>query len=183
MLSHDLIRERFGRRERLAIVRNTKCAARVTKSPGLGAATPGTSSLFGTAPTPVPAPAPAPGLQLAQATTLMPEKEIVSLAAALDPNSAQYRFRHIFYNKVENPAQRVRPPGVDETQWREALEEVGGEQNAENLWPVLGSGFGALAERLKCDKEAHDANAEQEALECRDVAWQHHDTARQTSVE
>ena len=31
VLSHDLIRQRLGRRERVTIVRNTKCAARVTE--------------------------------------------------------------------------------------------------------------------------------------------------------
>lgn len=38
---------------------------------------------------------------------------------------------------------------IEEWVWREALEEVGGPDNPEKLWPVLANGFKDLAARLK----------------------------------
>ena len=64
-----------------------------------------------------------------------------------DPNNPAYRFRHYFHNVVPDPRQRTRPEGVDELTWRGLLDEVGGEHNAEGLWPVPGDGFKTLQGR------------------------------------
>ncbi len=49
-----------------------------------------------------------------------PEKELqqIYLAFLNDPLNEQYRFRELFYNKADDPSQRVKPQGVDETRWR-----------------------------------------------------------------
>ena len=84
-------------------------------------------------------------------TTLVPEREILAIAKAYDsnPNNPEYRFRHYFHNVVPDAARRARPPAVDELKWRGLLDEVGGEHNAEALWPVPGDGFKTLAERAR----------------------------------
>ena len=40
--------------------------------------------------------------------------ELDGVARAFDPASPSYRFRALFLNRVDNPAQRVRPANVDE---------------------------------------------------------------------
>jgi hypothetical protein len=79
-----------------------------------------------------------------------------------DPNNPAYRFRHYFHNVVQ-PQHRVRPPGVDELTWRSLLDEVGGEHNAEGLWPVPGDGFKTLAERARVQDA--EIRSEQEYLD------------------
>ena len=59
----------------------------------------------------------------------------------------RYRFRALLLNMEPNPAARRKPEGVDELRWREALEEAGGERNAEGMWPVLAEGFADLCKR------------------------------------
>lgn len=48
---------------------------------------------------------------------------------------------------MENPAARVKPPNVDELQWREAMQRAGGPDNPDRLWPVLAQGFTDLLAR------------------------------------
>lgn len=48
---------------------------------------------------------------------------------------------------VDNPAARVKPAGVDELQWRAALQRAGGPDNPDHLWPVLAQGFKDLLAR------------------------------------
>ena len=84
-------------------------------------------------------------------TTLVPEREVLAIAKAYDatPTNPEYRFRHYFHNVIPDAARRARPPAVDELTWRGLLDEVGGEHNAEGLWPVPGDGFKTLAERAR----------------------------------
>ena len=60
----------------------------------------------------------------------------------------RYRFEHLLLNVVSNPAARVKPGGVDELAWREALQRAGGADNPDQLWPVLAQGFKDLLARL-----------------------------------
>ncbi|PSC73508.1 nuclear pore complex NUP54 [Micractinium conductrix] len=69
------------------------------------------------------------------------------------PANQRYRFQHLLLNVVDNPAARVKPAGVDELQWREALQRAGGADNPDHLWPVLAQGFKDLLGR----KAAQDA--------------------------
>ena len=77
------------------------------------------------------------------------------MARAYDerPDNPEYRFRHFFANVVgvgpESAHLKTRPAGVDELTWRGLLDEVGGEHNADGLWPVAGDGFKTLAERAR----------------------------------
>lgn len=48
---------------------------------------------------------------------------------------------------MPNPAARVKPPGVDDLRWREALQRCGGTENADGLWPVAARGFQDLVAR------------------------------------
>ncbi|KAK3258173.1 hypothetical protein CYMTET_32771 [Cymbomonas tetramitiformis] len=69
----------------------------------------------------------------------------------LTPNP-QYRFQHLFFQKVlkNDPLRMQQPPaGVDHARWREALENVGGQDNPDELWPVPVKGVQYLARCLK----------------------------------
>ena len=86
---------------------------------------------------------------------MVPEREITAIARAYDdqPNNPEFRFRHYFQNVIGTDqmaaSRKIRPPGVDELTWRGLLDEVGGEHNADGLWPVPGDGFKTLAERAR----------------------------------
>jgi nuclear pore complex protein Nup54 len=70
------------------------------------------------------------------------------------PGNYRYRFQYLFLNIIENPAARIKPPNVDELQWREAIRRAGGEDNPNHLWPVVANGFGALLARKRAQDEA-----------------------------
>ncbi|CAK0758941.1 hypothetical protein CVIRNUC_002659 [Coccomyxa viridis] len=91
----------------------------------------------------------------AQADQLVAIKQLEAIRDAYQaaPGNLRSRFQHLFLNVVENPASRVKPDGVDELQWREAMQRAGGEGNARNLWPVLALGTRDLLAR----KHAQDA--------------------------
>ena len=76
-------------------------------------------------------------------------QEIEAIEAALNDaaENSRFRFRALLHDMVLDPAARVKPAGVDELRWREALEEVGGERNAEGMWPVQAQGFEDLCTR------------------------------------
>ena len=88
-------------------------------------------------------------------STLNPELEILGIARAYDPHphNPEFRFRHYFQNVIGTDAyaaqRKTKPPGVDELTWRGLLDEVGGEHNADGLWPVPGDGFKTLSERAR----------------------------------
>jgi len=135
--------------------------AQPASTPGLFGAQPAsTPSLFGAQPAPTPslfgqqatAVAPAP-LAFAGAAPQVPDlsaiRELESIKDSYVPGPAnqRYRFQHLLLNVMENPAARVKPPGVDELQWREALQRAGGPDNPDHLWPVLAQGFKDLVSR------------------------------------
>lgn len=90
----------------------------------------------------------APGGELSDAL-----RAVDSIASAYKPGHPRYRFQTLLLNVVDNPASRVKPPQVDELQWREALQRAGGPDNEDHLWPVLAQGFKDLLAR----KAAQDA--------------------------
>ncbi|PRW60937.1 nuclear pore complex NUP54 [Chlorella sorokiniana] len=81
------------------------------------------------------------------------ELESIKDSYVAGPTNQRYRFQHLLLNVVDNPAARVKPAGVDELQWREALQRAGGADNPDHLWPVLAHGFKDLLAR----KAAQDA--------------------------
>ena len=107
--------------------------------------------LFGTQP-PAAAAAVAP-LAFAGAAPAAPdlsairELESIKDSYVAGPTNQRYRFQHLLLNVVEHPGARVKPAGVDELQWREALQRAGGADNGDHLWPVLAQGFKDLLAR------------------------------------
>lgn len=81
------------------------------------------------------------------------ELESIKDSYVAGPTNQRYRFQHLLLNVVDNPAARMKPAGVDELQWREALQRAGGADNPDHLWPVLAHGFKDLLAR----KAAQDA--------------------------
>lgn len=75
--------------------------------------------------------------------------DVQAIINAYTPASPSYRFNHLFLNRVDNPASRVRPAGVDELRWRQALAAAGGADNAQHLWPVQAQGFKDLVLRMQ----------------------------------
>ncbi|KAK9803867.1 hypothetical protein WJX72_000198 [[Myrmecia] bisecta] len=77
-------------------------------------------------------------------------RELETLKDAYVPSQAafhKFRFTYLFLNVVDNEAQRVKPPNVDELQWREAIQRAGGARNPDRLWPVMAVGFKDLIAR------------------------------------
>lgn len=74
-------------------------------------------------------------------------KELESINNACEPSSTQCKFTYLFLNVVDDPAARIKPPNVDELQWRAALQRAGGLQNPDRLWPVQARGFKDLIAR------------------------------------
>lgn len=150
--------------------------AQPASTPSLFGAQPASApSLFGAQPAPAPslfgaASAPAAGTSLFGAPAQQQQQQAAPLAfagaapAAPDlsairelesirdsyvaaPGNPRYRFQHLLLNVVEHPGARAKPAGVDELQWREALQRAGGADNPDQLWPVLAQGFKDLLAR------------------------------------
>jgi len=85
-------------------------------------------------------------------------REIAEIKAAYTPNSSSYKFQHLFLNVVE-PNQRIKPPGVDEMRWRQAMAAAGGPDNPDKLWPCAAHGFRDLLARSGAQAAALDENA------------------------
>ena len=74
-------------------------------------------------------------------------KELESINNACETSSTKCKFTYLFLNVVEDPNARVKPPHVDELQWRSALQRAGGLNNPDRLWPVQAKGFKDLIAR------------------------------------
>jgi nuclear pore complex protein Nup54 len=70
------------------------------------------------------------------------------------PGNYRHRFHYLFLNVIDNPAARMKPPEVDELEWREALRRAGGVDNPDKLWPVEIVGFKGLLARKAAQDEA-----------------------------
>lgn len=142
-------------------------AAAPAATPAMFGVTPGaTPGLFGTTAV---QPQMSPlglGPGAAQGPDLSAVRELESIKDAFVPGGTpggaanpRYRFQYLLLNVVENPAARVKPPGVDELQWREALQRAGGPDNPDHLWPVPATGFRDLLSRRAAQEEALRENA------------------------
>lgn len=80
---------------------------------------------------------PQPALDL----TSVRELEALRDAFIAYPGNRQCIFNYFFLNVVENVAARVKPDGVNELRWREALQRAGGPDNPDHLYPVQANGF------------------------------------------
>ncbi|KAK9117521.1 hypothetical protein Sjap_016468 [Stephania japonica] len=78
-----------------------------------------------------------------------------------DPGNPKYAFKHLLFS-VTDPAARVKPAGISDIMWAEAMGKLEGMQSAdrERLWPQLVQGFKDLSQRLKLQDEVILSDAE-----------------------
>lgn len=78
-----------------------------------------------------------------------------------DPANPKYAFRHLLFSVTE-PQIRVKPAGVSDIMWAEAMAKLEGMESSdrERLWPQLVQGFKDLSQRLKLQDEVIISDAE-----------------------
>ncbi|KAG4920049.1 hypothetical protein JHK84_048893 [Glycine max] len=78
-----------------------------------------------------------------------------------DPGNPKYAFKHLLFSVTE-PQFRVKPAGVSDIMWAEAMGKLEGMESAdrERLWPQLVQGFKDLSQRLKIQDEVIVSDAE-----------------------
>nr|XP_010929771.1 nuclear pore complex protein NUP54 [Elaeis guineensis] len=78
-----------------------------------------------------------------------------------DPGNPKYSFRQLLFS-VTDPAARVKPVGVSDIMWAEAMGKLEGMDSLdrERLWPQLIQGFKDLSHRLKLQDEVLASDAE-----------------------
>ncbi|XP_031124050.1 nuclear pore complex protein NUP54 [Ipomoea triloba] len=78
-----------------------------------------------------------------------------------EPGNPKYAFKHLLFSVTE-PQQRVKPAGVSDIMWAEAMGKLEGMEssNRERLWPQLIQGFKDLSQRLKLQDEVILSDAE-----------------------
>ncbi|XP_019200369.1 PREDICTED: nuclear pore complex protein NUP54 [Ipomoea nil] len=78
-----------------------------------------------------------------------------------EPGNPKYAFKHLLFSVTE-PQQRVKPAGVSDIMWAEAMGKLEGMEssNRERLWPQLIQGFKDLSQRLKLQDEVIFSDAE-----------------------
>ncbi|KAK1294887.1 hypothetical protein QJS10_CPA16g00986 [Acorus calamus] len=78
-----------------------------------------------------------------------------------EPGNPKYSFKHLLFSVTE-PAARVKPVGVSDIMWAEAMGKLEGMESAnrERLWPQLIWGFKDLSQRLKLQDEVLASDAE-----------------------
>lgn len=78
-----------------------------------------------------------------------------------DPGNPKYAFKHLLFSVTE-PQSRVKPTGVSDIMWAEAMGKLEGMEssNRERLWPQLVQGFKDLSQRLKLQDDVILSDAE-----------------------
>ncbi|KMT07484.1 hypothetical protein BVRB_6g151010 [Beta vulgaris subsp. vulgaris] len=78
-----------------------------------------------------------------------------------EPGNPKYAFKHLLFS-VTDPQIRVKPAGVSDIMWAEAMRKLEGmdSTNRERLWPELVKGFKDLSNRLKLQDEVIVSDAE-----------------------
>ncbi|XP_050375168.1 nuclear pore complex protein NUP54 [Argentina anserina] len=71
-----------------------------------------------------------------------------------EPGNPKYAFKHLLFS-VTDPQFRVKPAGVSDIMWAEAMGKLEGlsSTDRERLWPELVQGFKDLSQRLKLQDE------------------------------
>ncbi|XP_059445136.1 nuclear pore complex protein NUP54 [Corylus avellana] len=130
------------------------------------------SSTFGFQTTPFSAPQPGT-FSGAQLTTQMApvaplpfslaDRDIQAIVDAYkdEPGNPKYAFKHLLFS-VTDPRFRVKPAGVSDIMWAEAMGKLEGMESAdrERLWPQLVQGFKDLSQRLKIQDDVIVSDAE-----------------------
>jgi nuclear pore complex protein Nup54 len=93
----------------------------------------------------------------------LPDREIQAIVDAYkdEPGNPQYAFKHLLLS-VTDPAARVKPVGVSDIMWAEAMNKLEGMDSTdrERLWPELVHGFKDLSRRVKLQDEAITADVQ-----------------------
>lgn len=93
----------------------------------------------------------------------LPDRELQAIVDAYkdDPGNLRYGFKHLLLS-VTDPSLRVKPLGVSDIMWAEAINKLEGMDSAERerLWPELLQGFKDLSRRLKLQDEALAADSQ-----------------------
>ncbi|KAM1171037.1 hypothetical protein FF1_021459 [Malus domestica] len=78
-----------------------------------------------------------------------------------EPGNPKYAFKHLLFS-VTDPQFRVKPAGVSDIMWAEAMAKLEGLESTdrERLWPQLVQGFKDLSQRLKLQDEVLLSDAE-----------------------
>ncbi|KAL6190568.1 hypothetical protein ACLB2K_036962 [Fragaria x ananassa] len=78
-----------------------------------------------------------------------------------EPGNPKYGFKHLLFS-VTDPQFRVKPAGVSDIMWAEAMGKLEGlsSTDRERLWPELVQGFKDLSQRLKLQDEVILSDAE-----------------------
>ncbi|KAH9708277.1 nuclear pore complex protein NUP54 [Citrus sinensis] len=91
------------------------------------------------------------------------ERDIQAIVDAYkeEPTNPKYAFKHLLFSVTE-PQFRVKPPGVSDIMWAEAMGKLEGMDSTdrERLWPQLVQGFKDLSNRLKLQDEVILSDAE-----------------------
>ncbi|KAF3435299.1 hypothetical protein FNV43_RR22386 [Rhamnella rubrinervis] len=131
----------------------------------------GTTGSFGfQTPFATPQPTPFPNSQLTtQMAPVAPlpfssaDRDILAIVDAYkdEPGNPKYAFKHLLFS-VTDPQYRVKPAGVSDIMWAEAMGKLEGMESTdrERLWPQLVQGFKDLSQRLKLQDEVILADAE-----------------------
>ncbi|PON82834.1 Nucleoporin [Trema orientale] len=78
-----------------------------------------------------------------------------------EPGNPKYAFKHLLFS-VTDPQFRVKPAGVSDIMWAEAMGKLEGMESTdrERLWPQLVHGFKDLSQRLQLQDEVILSDAE-----------------------
>ncbi|KAK3223628.1 hypothetical protein Dsin_010653 [Dipteronia sinensis] len=120
--------------------------------------------------TPQPQPSPFPNAQLTtQMAPVAPlpfslaDRDIQAIVEAYkdDPTNPKYAFKYLLFSVTE-PQFRVKPAGVSDIMWAEAMGKLEGMESTdrERLWPQLVQGFKDLSQRLKLQDDVIVSDAE-----------------------
>ncbi|AES72057.2 putative nucleoporin Nup54/Nup57/Nup44, nucleoporin Nup54, alpha-helical domain-containing protein [Medicago truncatula] len=120
--------------------------------------------------TPAPQPSPFPNSQLTtQMANVAPvpfslaDRDIQAILDSYkeDAGNPKYAFKHLLFS-VTDPQFRVKPAGVSDIMWAEAMGKLEGMESAdrERLWPQQVQGFKDLSQRLKLQDEVIVSDAE-----------------------
>lgn len=92
-----------------------------------------------------------------------PDRDIQAIVDAYkeEPGNPKYAFKHLLFS-VTDPAARIKPAGVSDIMWAEAMAKLEGMESAdrEKLWPQLVLSFKDLSARLKLQDEVILSDAE-----------------------
>ncbi|KAK0575024.1 hypothetical protein LWI29_032743 [Acer saccharum] len=119
---------------------------------------------------PQPQPSPFPNAQLTtQMAPVAPlpfslaDRDIQAIVEAYkdDPTNPKYAFKYLLFSVTE-PQFRVKPAGVSDIMWAEAMGKLEGMDSTdrERLWPQLVQGFKDLSQRLKLQDDVIVSDAE-----------------------